>query len=80
MAGEYEDALDDNSTWEEGDWNDDGDFTSTDLVLAFAAGAYSPEASAGHRRGAQRLALVDRAWSDFALDPRHELKRSAWVT
>ena len=29
-----------NSSWEDGDWNDDGDFTTSDLVLAFQAGAY----------------------------------------
>lgn len=34
-AGEYEDGIDGNSTWETGDWDGDGDFTSQDLVLAF---------------------------------------------
>jgi hypothetical protein len=36
--GEYEDAIDDNSTWSEGDWNGDGDFNSSDLVLALQSG------------------------------------------
>ncbi len=40
QAGEYEDALQDNSTWAEGDWNGDREFTSEDLVLAFQAGSY----------------------------------------
>lgn len=39
-AGEYEDEVAGNSTFEEGDWNGDGDFTSRDLVLAFQAGTY----------------------------------------
>ena len=39
-AGEYEDAMEDNSGWDEGDWNADGDFTSSDLVVAIADGGY----------------------------------------
>ena len=39
-AGEYEDAIEDNSGWAEGDWNCDGDFNSSDLVLAFQNGGY----------------------------------------
>jgi hypothetical protein len=40
QAGEYEDNLPGNSTFEEGDWNGDGDFTSADLILAIQAGTY----------------------------------------
>jgi hypothetical protein len=29
-----------NATYGDGDWNCDGDFTSSDLVLAMQAGAY----------------------------------------
>lgn len=32
---QYEDDIDDNSTWESGDFNLDGDFTTADLILAF---------------------------------------------
>jgi hypothetical protein len=32
--------IEDNSLWEEGDWSGDGDFDSSDLVLAFQAGVY----------------------------------------
>lgn len=39
-AGEYEDGVDDNSTWADGDWNGDGDFDSTDFVSAFTSGGY----------------------------------------
>ena len=41
-AGEYEDGIAGNSTWEEGDWDGDGDFTSNDLVAALQAGSYVP--------------------------------------
>jgi hypothetical protein len=39
-AGEYEDGIENNSTWSEGDWNGDCEFDSGDLVTAFQAGAY----------------------------------------
>ncbi len=37
QAAEYEDAIAQNSTWEEGDWTGDKEFTSSDLVAAFQA-------------------------------------------
>jgi hypothetical protein len=40
QAGEYEDDVSGNSTYQTGDWNGDGEFTSEDLVLAFQAGVY----------------------------------------
>ena len=45
-AGEYEDDVDGNSTFEEGDWNGDGDFNTTDLVFAFQLGDYEPASPA----------------------------------
>jgi hypothetical protein len=39
-AGEYEDSVVDNSGWEEGDWDGDADFSTSDLVLAFSTGAF----------------------------------------
>lgn len=42
MAGEYEDGIEDNSGWAEGDWNGDGDFDTSDLVFAFSDGQYRP--------------------------------------
>ena len=39
-AGEYEDAVDGNSTWATGDWNGDGDFNSGDFVVAFGDGGF----------------------------------------
>jgi len=40
LAGEYEDAIDDNSGWAEGDWDGDADFTSKDMITAFLDGGY----------------------------------------
>jgi hypothetical protein len=39
-AGEYEDQLSLNSTWETGDWNGDGEFDSGDFVVALQDGGY----------------------------------------
>ena len=44
--GEYEDDVEDNSTWERGDWDGDLDFTTRDLVFAFQYGNYSIAAEA----------------------------------
>ena len=43
QAGEYEDGVDGNSTFAEGDWNGDGDFNSRDFVFAFIFGAFEPD-------------------------------------
>jgi hypothetical protein len=40
QAGEYEDDIEGNSSFEEGDWDGDGDFTSHDLVFAFQSEAF----------------------------------------
>ncbi len=40
--GEYEDGTALNSGWEDGDWDGDGDFSTSDLVLAFRDGKYVP--------------------------------------
>ena len=39
-AGHYEDSLNGNSGWAQGDWNGDLEFDSSDLVAAFRAGGY----------------------------------------
>ncbi len=48
QAGQYEDAIANNSGWATGDWNADLEFTSSDLLVAFQAGGYE-EAVAGVR-------------------------------
>ena len=40
VAGKYEDAIDGNAGWAEGDWDGSGDFNSSDFVLAFVGGGY----------------------------------------
>ncbi len=40
QAAEYEDAVTDNSTWAEGDWNRDGDFDSHNFVFAFRSSGF----------------------------------------
>lgn len=40
QAGQYEDGIEDNSTWFEGDWTGDGDFGTADLIAAFQTGVF----------------------------------------
>ena len=40
QAAEYEDEIENNSTWSTGDWNCDGDFDTNDFVVAFQAGGF----------------------------------------
>ena len=40
QTGEYEDAIEGNSTWATGDWDGSGDVDSADLVIAFQEGGY----------------------------------------
>ena len=72
QAGEYEDLIEDNSTWAEGDWNSDGDCDSNDLVLAFQTGLYEIKSQAA---GSPLAAAVD--WL-FAQDQR-ATRRCAYV-
>ncbi|MCA9215608.1 MAG: lamin tail domain-containing protein [Planctomycetales bacterium] len=45
-ANEYEDGITGNSSWSEGDWNCDGDFTTRDFVEVFMDGGYVNDAAA----------------------------------
>jgi len=40
QAGQFEDSVAGNSSWEAGDWNGDAEFNSSDFVVAFQAGGY----------------------------------------
>jgi hypothetical protein len=40
QSAQYEDAIEDNSSWRTGDWTGDADFTTADIVLAFQVGDY----------------------------------------
>jgi hypothetical protein len=59
-AGQYEDALVDNSKWETGDWNGDCEFNSQDMILAFQDGAYAslPATAAVPEPGSWALAVA----------------------
>jgi hypothetical protein len=61
-AGEYEDDVADNSSWNEGDWNGDGDFTTADIVLAFQSGAYTAAA----RRTLDPVALAEQVFEGWS--------------
>ncbi|MCA9201111.1 MAG: hypothetical protein KDA87_26405, partial [Planctomycetales bacterium] len=39
-SGQFQDGIDNNSTWSDGDWNGDFDFESDDLVFVFTFGGY----------------------------------------
>ena len=45
QPAEYEDGIDNNSTWTTGDWNGDGEFDSSDIILAFKTGEYEAPAA-----------------------------------
>ena len=72
-AGQYEDDLLGNSTWEEGDWNGDGDYDSADFVIALQTGLHEVKSPAV---GNPLAATVD--WL-FAQDLR-PARRRAYVT
>ncbi|MCA9215171.1 MAG: hypothetical protein KDB27_19015, partial [Planctomycetales bacterium] len=55
QAGEYEDGIPGNSSWAEGDWNCDGDFSTSDFVVAFIDGGYVTGA------GVQAMHVVSRS-------------------
>jgi hypothetical protein len=44
QASEYEDGFNQNSSWADGDWDGDLEFTTADLVLAFRLGTYQAAA------------------------------------
>ena len=43
QRGEFEDGIDGNSTWADGDWNCDGEFDARDFVIAFRSAGYVGE-------------------------------------
>jgi hypothetical protein len=59
QAGEYEDGVPQNSTFEEGDWNGDQEFDSGDLVLAFQAGTYVNAARPAARADIGSALVID---------------------
>ena len=66
QANEYEDSIDGNSTWAEGDWNCDGDFSTADLILAFQQDSYSAAATVAHSPNSNVRMVAARIESDSA--------------
>jgi hypothetical protein len=66
-AGEFEDAIEDNSTWAEGDWNADLDFTTSDLINALADGGFEggmrPSVPAVPEPSALLLSVLGAGWA-----------------
>ena len=60
QAGEYEDDIVGNSTYETGDWNGDKEFNSADLVVAFVGGHYTQAAKRLDIASAIDLVFDDR--------------------
>ena len=60
QAGEYQDGVALNSSYETGDWNGDGEFDSSDFVFAFQKGGYLADA----RIQAQTAAAIDVIFED----------------
>ena len=46
--GQFEDRVDNNSGWAQGDWDGNGDFTTADLTRAFQVGQYADTTTASH--------------------------------
>jgi hypothetical protein len=46
QVGEYEDTIAGNSIWSDGDWTNDNEFDSSDLVAAFQTGKYEQAGAA----------------------------------
>jgi hypothetical protein len=69
QAGKYEDGIPDNSTWSEGDWAGNGDFDTSDRVLALQEGH---DVAAAAPAATELAAAIDRV---FALDKSQSRRR-----
>ena len=64
VAGLYEDEIANNATWATGDWNGDGDFATSDFVLALQSGGFGQ----GPRTLARSAAVPEPSrWALFTL-------------
>ena len=68
MIGEFEDGIPNNSTFREGDWDGDGDFTTSDFIFALQAGNYL--------RAAQPIALISVAAATVHLQENQTVPES----
>lgn len=67
--GQFEDTIEDNSSWWSGDWDNDDDFTTADLVYAMQMGAYTDQSA--------RAARVAQVEGDFVELTAHSTARAA---
>lgn len=77
QAGQYEDALTENSSWETGDWSGDTEFSSSDLVLAFQDGAYLADVDAGATSIPEPATVHGIVWSFVTFVP-FARRRNYW--
>ena len=73
VAGQYEDNIVGNSGWATGDWDCDGDFTTSDLVAAFQEGGYVAAANPA----GSRTAIAAFPSDDFPVSPNFLLSLAA---
>ena len=69
-VNEYENDVVGDSTWGDGDWNCDGEFTTSDLVFALQAGGFQAEA--------RPVDAVNRGPSPARLNTLGELRTEVW--
>ncbi|MCA9211800.1 MAG: trypsin-like serine protease [Planctomycetales bacterium] len=74
QRGEFEDSIQGNSNWQDGDWDGDGDFTTRDLVLAFQYGSYEQTMAA-----TKVDAVFDEALEDMFQAGRNDKKNDLQV-
>ncbi|MCA9217525.1 MAG: tandem-95 repeat protein [Planctomycetales bacterium] len=84
QAGEYEDGIEGNSTFEEGDWDGDGDFTTGDFVFAFTAGTYIAAARGVPSKQVAATRITEQSQEPVRRDalrviPNHELESEGQV-
>jgi hypothetical protein len=67
QRGKYENTTEDDSGWEDGDWDGDRDFTSSDFVIAFQGGGYEKGPRAANQAvpepSSLLLVALGAAWS-----------------
>ena len=80
-AREYEDGIPENSGWAEGDWDGDGDFTTSDLIHVLQFGGYTVAAQStsgttsviewSHSPSGDQAAAVDAIWNQETAPSKH---------
>jgi hypothetical protein len=79
-AGQYEDAIEQNSRWAVGDFDGDAEFTTSDLIVALADGGYEqgPRIDAVPEPGSLGLIAGSLAWPAIRCRRRWHRRASSW--